>query len=350
MIGLKKTALTALLVGIGFTDASQAGLLYNIIDLGTLGGSTSFGNGINASGQVTGFSTTTDGKEHAFVTNPSGVMRDLGTLGGKTSFGNAINSSGQVTGYSYTANGQYRAFISDANAVMSDLGTLGGDNSSGTGINDSGQVAINRGTGNWGINAYGQLVGTMYVGDNFSDARYHAVVVAINGELITDVGLSAGTNSFGVAINDFGQVTGAVGSMPNYLPNHAFVTTLSGQMTDLGTLGGGYSSGMGINSFGQVTGYSNTVNGSTHAFVTNNGTMSDLNALLVTSVTGWELYSASGINDVGQITGYGVHNGLTRAFLLTPVSAVPVPSAVWLFGSGLVGLRSLNRRKNKTAR
>ena len=30
-------------------------------------------------------------------------------------------------------------------------------------------------------------------------------------------------------------------------------------------------------------------------------------------------------------------------------SSVPVPSAVWLFGSGLIGLASFNRRKNKSA-
>ncbi len=31
------------------------------------------------------------------------------------------------------------------------------------------------------------------------------------------------------------------------------------------------------------------------------------------------------------------------------VAAIPVPAAVWLFGSGLIGLLSFNRRKNKTA-
>ncbi len=63
-------------------------------------------------------------------------------------------------------------------------------------------------------------------------------------------------------------------------------------------------------------------------------------------MTGWELNGATAINDLGQITGSGTHNGLTRAFLLTP-AAIPVPAAVWLFGSGLCLLAYIGRRKNQ---
>lgn len=43
--------------------------------------------------------------------------------------------------------------------------------------------------------------------------------------------------------------------------------------------------------------------------------------------------------------------GADRVFFLngTTIPAVPVPSTVWLFGSGLIGLLSLISRKNKTA-
>lgn len=48
-----------------------------------------------------------------------------------------------------------------------------------------------------------------------------------------------------------------------------------------------------------------------------------------------------GFNDKSsQYSAWAVHPG--------DVSAVPVPGAVWLFGSGLIGLLSFNRRKNKT--
>ena len=43
-------------------------------------------------------------------------------------------------------------------------------------------------------------------------------------------------------------------------------------------------------------------------------------------------------NALGQIIGYGkLATGVQGAFLLTP-SPVPLPAAVWLFGSALFGL------------
>ena len=52
-------------------------------------------------------------------------MQDLGTLGGTSSVGVAINASGQVTGYADTAGGDTHAFLWDGTR-MQDLGTLGG--------------------------------------------------------------------------------------------------------------------------------------------------------------------------------------------------------------------------------
>src|SRR5690349_16790045 len=69
---------------------AQAQVIYSITDLGTLGGPSSGAQGINASGQVTGFSTFTiaTGPSHAFRTSPGGRISDpgtdLGTLGGGT--------------------------------------------------------------------------------------------------------------------------------------------------------------------------------------------------------------------------------------------------------------------------
>jgi probable HAF family extracellular repeat protein len=53
------------------------------------------------------------------------------------------------------------------------------------------------------------------------------------------------------------------------------------------------------------------------AFLWSRETMVDLNSFLPTN-SGWVLYGATGINDLGQIVGDGTHNGLNRAFLLTP--------------------------------
>lgn len=50
-----------------------------MIDLGTLGGATSYGRGVNASGQVTGEAVTKDGVFHAFLYS-NHAMRDLNSL------------------------------------------------------------------------------------------------------------------------------------------------------------------------------------------------------------------------------------------------------------------------------
>ncbi len=82
---------------------------YTVTDLGALGGTESFGSGLTASGQVAGASYTTGSAAyHTFLWTPTtpnganGAMTDLGTLGGTESFGNGLNASGQVTGESFT--------------------------------------------------------------------------------------------------------------------------------------------------------------------------------------------------------------------------------------------------------
>ena len=78
----------------------------------------------------------------------------------------------------------------------------------------------------------------------------------------------------------------------------------------------------------------------------------DLGSLVADlSGEGW-LYLADAIraNGAGQIIGSGLLDDMTSgsvAYLLTP-QAVPVPPAVWLFGSGLVGLVSFARQKRAT--
>jgi probable HAF family extracellular repeat protein len=321
---------------------------YTVIDLGTLGGSFTAGYGINASGQVAGYSFTPgDASVHAFlydgtlhdlgegaafsindsgqVTGRSGsghaflydgTMKDLGTLGGTTSEGRGINDSGHVAGYSRTTDDAFHAFLYDG--TLNDLGTLGGTNSLAFGINDKAQVTGDSNTTGGEIHAF------LY------DGAMH------------DLGTLGGGQSGAVGINASGQVTGYSATTGD-AAFHAFL--YDGTLHDLGTLGGIHSHGNGINASGHVVGDSLTRGGLRHAFMYTSGSgMIDLNSL-IDPLSGWELSVANAINDARQITGFGQVGGETHAFLLTPI---PEPASLALLALALPLLVWRNSRRSGT--
>jgi uncharacterized membrane protein len=143
--------------------------------------------------------------------------------------------------------------------------------------------------------------------------------------------------------NDDGWVVGfAVDPLPNGLATpsagaplerHAWLYR-DGELLDLGTLGGTNSAALSLNNHGQVVGYSEVavdvtpgaeaspVAGEespppTHAFIWQEGVMSDLNDL----ASGDELVieAAYAINDAGQIAGGAIVGDEYHAFFLAPV-------------------------------
>lgn len=356
---------------------------YKVLDLGTLGGSTSYGYGINDAGQVTGESLDIPGsfgKPRAFrasVSNGAVSMVNLGTLGGNESYGYGINNSGQVAGRAKNASAAAHAFLFGLNGMI-DLGTLGGTYSSGYGINDSGQVtgqantdgnAAYRaflahesngqvtmidlgtlgGTSSYGvgINNLGQVTGQADTAENSS----HAFLYGPGGMI--DLGTLGGALSSGQDINDSGQVTGFSSIDGNTI--HAFITRESnGQITmiDLGTLGGAYSSGAGINSSGLVVGSSTLNTGFSRAFIYDQTFgMKDLNDFLAPGFEHFVFDGAYGINDKGWIVGTGrTPDGQNHALLaytgdLNPTAATPEPASMLLMGVGTAGIAFMRRRK-----
>lgn len=77
---------------------------------------------ISSNNRITG-SQSMDGNVRAFVTDSLGVVSDLGTLGGLNSTGLGVNALGQVVGWSQRANGTQTAFLY-SNGVMSDINAM----------------------------------------------------------------------------------------------------------------------------------------------------------------------------------------------------------------------------------
>ncbi len=122
---------------------------------------------------------------------------------------------------------------------------------------------------------------------------------------ITDLGTLGGRGSLATTINDRGQVVGNSSTASDEINTHAFIWE-NGVMTNLGTLGGnssyiwGYPYHHNINHTGQVVGWSKTSSNAWHAFIWQSGTMIDLGTL-----GGNDSYAAA-ISDSGQVVGWSV--------------------------------------------
>lgn len=271
-------------------------------NLGTLGGTSSFGLGMNDALRVVGRSRLTNGTvNRAFLWTPGGTdgiasnpqMKDLGTLGGAAAEADDINTSGQITGYAQTANADHAFRYSGG--TMTDIGNLlpNNHNSYGYGINDAGYVA----------------------GTDYDNAFNKSSAFLYNGSSATVLSFSGWNDTYGLAINKNDHIIGYVSDSGSTV-NHAF--RYSSGFVDLGTLGGYFSYAISINNSNIIVGGSYTdANGLIyHAFICTNSSMFDLNNQLDNSGAGWVLNEARAINDGGQIIGIGTLNGVKHAFLL----------------------------------
>jgi len=315
---------------------------YVIIDLGTLGGWSSVGLGINEQGQVAGGADTGQGLRHAFLWD-SGVMTDLGTLPGVTqSEAWDINNRGQVVGDALDdMHAPPHAFLWQ-DGEMLDLGHLGGGESSAYAVNDSGQVVGRSitlqggghaflweggmmtdlhhttlpgvGGGAWDINASGNVVGW-----DATSAEAHAFL--LEGQEVTNLGTLGGAVSVAQAVNDSDQVVGVSERPPGGDRTfHAFLWD-KGEMIDLGALGAFHdSSAEAINNRGQVVGRGPGVVAYEGFLYDPDLGMRELGNLISVN-SRWSRLDPRDINDAGQIVGSGTFRGARHAFLMTPLDA-----------------------------
>lgn len=302
------------------------------MDLGTLGGVVSQGFAINATGQIAGEANLPgDSATHAVLFS-GGMVLDLGTLGGSFSSATAINAGGEMAGRSFTAGDQTMEAFLYSDGTMVSLGTLGGSYSTAVAMNDSGAVAGDSETADFEVHAFLHADGTMIdlgtLGGSYSSARALNNAGMVVGEsvldngqthgflhangIMTDLGTFGGDYSTAYGLNELGQVIGAATTASGEWRGFIYE---NGALTDLETLGGDYTDPFAINNLGHVVGHSVTDTGSLHAFLWRNGTIVDLNDLLP-SDSGWELISAQFINDSGRIVGFGIFEENFEWFIL----------------------------------
>jgi probable HAF family extracellular repeat protein len=312
--------------GTAYKGLETCAFHYSYKFMADAGGFNSRGLGISSTNVVVG--------DNVFITGPmaishaaifkGGVPVDLGVLKDQLfSRANGVNAMGQVVGFSGRErdSDNSRAFLWTLHGGMMDIGTLGGSYAQANAINDAGYI-----TGASQTQGMGPMATT------------HAFIyrpAVPNLPRMHDLGVLGGFSSYGMAINSYNHVAGYSTIKVNDERVHAFLHDGT-RMVDLGSLGGrglktDVSVALGVNNWDQVVGYSflpgvGEMPLQQVAFIWSRtstrtgGKMINLNKLVNETGKNYLLVSAIGINDNGQIVAnaYDIQNGGVHAVLLTP--------------------------------
>lgn len=349
---------------------------YKVMFLSSLGGASSFAEGVNDRDWIAGSSYLSGSQsQHATLwTFKPNRMLDLGTLGGANSTLESFHDGrGLIAGFSDTSmfdplNENFcllgsgaicEGFVWQGHGLVPLPPLAGGNNSEASDVNDLGQVTGDAENGThdpgcisptvldyeaviWGpkknhikelppivgdtsgagvgINDNGDVVGESGpcgLGQDSLSAYLHAVLWR-RGKPIALPTLGGTNSNIGFSINEGGEAAGYSALTGNATVHAAFWKT-SRSVADLGTLpGDAQSYGVSINNAGQIVGASCGVV-TCRAFLWQNGGMIDLNTLIPPS-SRYLLTGAGAINDSGVIVGgaYDTTTGDTIGFVAIP--------------------------------
>jgi probable HAF family extracellular repeat protein len=367
--------------GVGMASA----VTYSFTDLGAIGGNTSYGYSVNASGQVTGLTGTGGTSSQAYIYK-NGTMSYLNHdpyL--KGSYGYAINSGGAVAGAIDYGTGMlppyWGAAMWTATGTLQYIGLLPGAPSTGQsyayGISNSGQVVgksppasgngaafywtqaggmvdLGRLPGSAGACAAfdissvtGHIVGTAVDSGGTSRAVFFDYNTPGNLTILANMPTVSAAFNGSMAVNDNDWVV-AAGHYVWKPDGGGTVINIWDKFTAAGIAYSSINSRCDINNAGVVS-LSAVVGGVGKAYIYDavHDTITDVSSLTMTGLpTGFAINYAYSIGNGGHITGAGTPSGggATHAYLLTPT---PEPSTLLLMVSGLAGLLAYAWRRRK---
>lgn len=313
-----------------------------------IGTDSSAGLGINDSGQVVGTSFQTGVDVSIPVRWDNGLPTRLDSVNNYDTPA-AINNAGQVFGLTWSNLSNppaSRPAIWEADGSVTELPTLGGDTPGGA----TAIVYFNN-----SINEAGVAAGTSYL--PFGDAWHGTAWI---DSVAYDLGTLGGTFSEANSINNVGQIVG-VANLADETPHPVLWNDFSAAPIDLGTLGGPGGMAVAINDNGLIAGWSDTAEGASHLTLWDHGQIIDLTAFIPAELTaaGWHSLLEGNnsalssdwldMNNAGEIVSMLYDNSDHAIPILLTPTAVPLPGAVWLFGSALAGFMGAAKRKKLAA-